>query len=262
MKSPWADEVEPLSSSTYTPDSSNPEDTSIGDKKEVVAVKVMHPSAKKQFTHDLQVFRWLCRLALPGWHTILDEFQKQVMTEFDFRREARSLETVRTNLKSTKIYDSRAYIPKPVHSLSTRNVLVMELIQGKKLTDAILDDLTSIFGGNGNKAKEILEQKRRGKAHDAFRKLDISCTNNHMPIPFFLCNLGWCIHGSELVIGKDKAEKLEQANQSTKKHPLDGFDMITRLRLLGLYRKTRKILLKSSKVGRLSIGPKSPLELG
>lgn len=32
-----------------------------------VAVKVMHPMAHDRFKHDFQVFRLLCRLALPGW---------------------------------------------------------------------------------------------------------------------------------------------------------------------------------------------------
>ena len=140
LKSPWADEI---------------------DGKEV-AVKVMHPSAKEQFSHDLQVFRWLCRVALPGWHNILNEFSRQVMTEFDFRREAKSLDQVRSNLQTTR-HSREAHIPQPVHSLNTKNVLVMELIHGKKLPDWILEQLASIFGGSEDVAKSIIERKRRGK---------------------------------------------------------------------------------------------------
>ena len=126
-----------------------------------VAVKVMHPSAKQQFTHDLQVFRWLCRVALPGWHNILDEFSRQVMTEFDFRREANSLETIRNNLQTAR-HSREAYVPKPLKGISTKNVLFMELLEGKKLTDSIQDELASIFGGDKDFARSIIERIRRG----------------------------------------------------------------------------------------------------
>jgi predicted unusual protein kinase regulating ubiquinone biosynthesis (AarF/ABC1/UbiB family) len=58
----------------------------------VVAVKVMHPGAKDRFRHDFQVFKWLCRVALPGWKAILVELERQIMTEFDYRNEATSLD--------------------------------------------------------------------------------------------------------------------------------------------------------------------------
>ena len=58
---------------------------------EVVAVKVMHHGAEERFHHDFQVFRWLCKLALKGWEPILDECYNQIMSEFDYRNEAKSL---------------------------------------------------------------------------------------------------------------------------------------------------------------------------
>lgn len=127
-----------------------------------VAIKVMHPDAKCRFAHDFSVFRWLCRVALPGWKPILDELHKQIMTEFDYRNEAASLEQVRSNMEASR-YGKKIHVPQPITSLCTQHVLVMELLEGKKLVESMQDKLAVALGGDEQAARDYLHEKRRGK---------------------------------------------------------------------------------------------------
>ena len=123
-----------------------------------VAVKIMHPGAETRFRHDFQVFNWLCRIALPGWRPILDELQKQMMTEFDYRQEARNLEEVRANMLASP-YKDKVTVPEPLHELCSTNLLVMEMLNGKKFADAIEDRLATAIGSHAA-AKEFLRKKQ------------------------------------------------------------------------------------------------------
>lgn len=125
-----------------------------------IAIKVMHPDAKKRFTCDFQVCRWLFRVAMPGWTVILDELERRLMTEFDYHNEASSLRTVRTNLMKSP-YRKRVQVPQPMACLTCKHLLVMELLQGKKLVDAIEDKLSEVLGSNKEKAHELLVAKEK-----------------------------------------------------------------------------------------------------
>lgn len=127
-------------------------------KQKFVAVKVMHPGAKQRFTYDFQVFRWLCRVTLPGWKGFLDELERQVLTEFDYRDEAASLRDVRGNMAKSP-YNSKVCVPEPLEYLCCEKVLVMEYLNGKKLVDVIADQLSQIFGGP-QAAAEYMSLKR------------------------------------------------------------------------------------------------------
>ena len=135
----------------------------------VVAVKVMHPGAKNRFRHDFQVFKWLCRVALPGWRPILMELERQIMTEFDYLNEARSLDEVRRNMAKTE-YAKHVCIPEPLHGLCTKHLLVMQMLEGKKLSQAIEDRLTVVLGGDRNVAHDFIRRKREGERHNTIRE--------------------------------------------------------------------------------------------
>lgn len=124
----------------------------------VVAVKIMHPRAQVRFHHDFQLFAWLCRLALPGWKPILEELRKQMMTEFDYRQEARNLQQVRENMMASPYWD-QVTVPEPIHELCSTNMLVMELLEGKKFADAMEDRLADAIGSK-EAAKELLAKRR------------------------------------------------------------------------------------------------------
>jgi aarF domain-containing kinase len=124
-----------------------------------VAVKVMHPNAEARFRHDFKIFKWLCRIALPGWKPILDELQKQMMTEFDYNQEARNLEEVSDNMMVSPYRDKIA-IPRPIFELCSKNLLVMEYLPGKKLVSSMEERLASAIG-NKEAAKAFLKQKQK-----------------------------------------------------------------------------------------------------
>ena len=126
------------------------------------AVKVMHPGAEDRFRHDFQVFRWLCKVALTGWEPILDECYRQIMSEFDYRREADSLATVR-RIMSKSPFKGQVTVPEPLKNVCTKEVLVMEMLDGKKLSDSLEDDLAMALGQNHDMAKEFLKRKRLGE---------------------------------------------------------------------------------------------------
>eukprot|EP00522_Entomoneis_paludosa_P013040 CAMPEP_0172449618 /NCGR_PEP_ID=MMETSP1065-20121228/8276_1 /TAXON_ID=265537 /ORGANISM="Amphiprora paludosa, Strain CCMP125" /LENGTH=654 /DNA_ID=CAMNT_0013201323 /DNA_START=22 /DNA_END=1986 /DNA_ORIENTATION=+ len=124
-----------------------------------VAIKVMHPGAKKLFANDFQVFRWLCRVALPGWSGLLNEFERRVMAEFDYRREAHDMEKIRENVAKS-IYNPYVRVPQPEHDLCTQHLLVMEMLDGEKLVDALENGIADIFGGNREKAALFIKQQQ------------------------------------------------------------------------------------------------------
>jgi aarF domain-containing kinase len=128
-----------------------------------VAVKVMHPGAKDQFRHDFLIYRWLCRLALPTWMGLLNELERRMMTEFDYKNEAESLRLVRHNLvvERSSPYRNRVSVPEPVRHLCTQDVLVMELLRGRKLVDDVKQRLDQALGIEG--AAEDLIRRRQAQ---------------------------------------------------------------------------------------------------
>jgi aarF domain-containing kinase len=128
-------------------------------KTKEVAVKVMHRDVKRKFQTDFQVFRWLCRIAIPSWCHMLNALEQQVMTEFNYLHEAQSLQTVRNNALQSP-YRYRVCIPQPMLELCCEQVLVMEMLHGKKLIDSIREKLVNAFGGNHNLTHEFLQQRK------------------------------------------------------------------------------------------------------
>jgi aarF domain-containing kinase len=176
-----------------------------------VAVKVMHPGAEERFKHDFSVFRTLCRVALTGWEPILDELHRQIMSEFDYRKEARSLAAVRDNMHHSPFRKS-IRVPQPVRGLCSKELLVMELLDGDKLSDSLENELKDILGAD--RSKKLLDRKRL-----------------------------------ELVLGKDKLAALESVGEgdskgekATEGNVLAECGWGTKLKLLGLYRRAQRTI--------------------
>lgn len=136
-------------------------------KKREVAIKVMHLDAEDRFRNDFKIFKWLCRVALPGWSPILRELESQMMTEFDYHYEANNLDQVRKNMMASP-YRKKVVVPMPVKEFCTQNVLIMEYLDGVKLETAILNDITDALNGNRSLAKLIMEDRRRGKYNSTY----------------------------------------------------------------------------------------------
>jgi aarF domain-containing kinase len=121
----------------------------------------MHRDAEDRFRYDFKIFKWLCRVALPGWRKFLDELERQMMTEFDYRQEASNLRIARSNMMESP-FKNKVVIPEPIEDCSSPYVLVMELLEGEKLAEAAESQLTQILEGNRALARDIIRERRKG----------------------------------------------------------------------------------------------------
>ncbi|MFN2383197.1 MAG: ABC1 kinase family protein [Gemmatimonadota bacterium] len=103
-----------------------------------VAVKVQRPDIRGQISADLEAMGeiaafldrrtdWGRRYAFAD---MLDEFQKSLVRELDYRREAANLVTLGANLAAYE----RIIVPQPVEDYTTDRLLTMDFIRGKKIT--------------------------------------------------------------------------------------------------------------------------------
>src|SRR5947208_3049019 len=101
-----------------------------------VAVKVQYPDIENLVATDLavleQIVKAIARLA-PAiqLQPIVDYLQETLPLELDFRHEAESMTALRTALA----HRSDALVPTVVPELSTERLLVMDYIEGIKITD-------------------------------------------------------------------------------------------------------------------------------
>jgi predicted unusual protein kinase regulating ubiquinone biosynthesis (AarF/ABC1/UbiB family) len=111
-----------------------------------VVVKVLRPGIEATIASDLRVARWLLRRVaarlhpphLAGLNSVLDEFERRVGDEMDFRQEARFAKAIRGNF--AKVPSVR--VPEIVDGLTRRRTLVMEFVDGTRI-DRLDDMVTS-----------------------------------------------------------------------------------------------------------------------
>jgi len=104
----------------------------------LVVVKVQRPNIAKQFAEDFEVLTEIAEFA--DAHTalgkryrflnILEEFRISIQQELNYEREAQNLVTVGNNLQEFELIQ----VPQPVPDYSTRRVLTMDYVQGRKVT--------------------------------------------------------------------------------------------------------------------------------
>ena len=104
-----------------------------------VVIKVMRPGARRIFASDLALLRALVRLLglIPQLrafhlHEFVWEVEQIAGEECDYRFELANLETFRKSMRRHRIY-----VPRPFAAYSTRQVLVMEAIDGALMSDYI-----------------------------------------------------------------------------------------------------------------------------
>ncbi len=104
----------------------------------LVVVKVQRPNIRKQIADDFEVLEEIATFF--DAHTemgrrhrflkILEEFRVSIQQELNYEREAQNLIAVGANLKEFPLIQ----IPQPVPDYSTRAVLTMDYVQGRKIT--------------------------------------------------------------------------------------------------------------------------------
>jgi ubiquinone biosynthesis protein len=104
-----------------------------------VAVKVQRPGIRDTVAKDLEVLHGVARFldehseVGERYHLdeIVDEFERSLTRELDYRREAVSLRQLRENLERFPLLT----VPEHVPDLTSTRVLTMEHVEGTKLTD-------------------------------------------------------------------------------------------------------------------------------
>ena len=106
-----------------------------------VIVKVQRPGIEDTIMEDIRIMHYLAFLVdknVPELRKydpqyLVDEFERSIIKELDFTREAKNATRLRLNFKD---FDG-VYIPKVYEELSEKHVLTMEEIKGTKLANVI-----------------------------------------------------------------------------------------------------------------------------
>lgn len=104
-----------------------------------VVVKIRRPGVEEQALRDLRALRELARLIDThtdagrryGFQDVLEQFEQAMTDELDYEREAANLERLAVAVADHDLIQ----VPAPVVGLTTRRVITMEEIDGRKVTD-------------------------------------------------------------------------------------------------------------------------------
>jgi predicted unusual protein kinase regulating ubiquinone biosynthesis (AarF/ABC1/UbiB family) len=107
---------------------------------QVVAIKVQRPAIAEQISFDIKVLRRIARglarypnlIRGVDWQGALGEFRRTVFEEMDYEQEALNAEVFRANFADWK----EVYVPRIYHVFSTKRLIVMEFVDGLKVTDS------------------------------------------------------------------------------------------------------------------------------
>lgn len=103
---------------------------------ERVAVKIQYPGIRDAITNDFKVFRAVTKPAQTTGHIsrfAIDEVERQILAETDYKREAKNIKFFEKNLASI----SFVKVPRVFSQYSSDKVLTMSLMHGRHL-DAFL----------------------------------------------------------------------------------------------------------------------------
>src|SRR4051812_1237665 len=102
-----------------------------------VCVKIQRPGIRKVIAEDMEALNEIISLmALTKFgrqyqvQRIFEEFKHTLVQELDYNRETANMVTIGENLREFDL----VYVPQPIQSFCTQNVLTMEFIEGQKIT--------------------------------------------------------------------------------------------------------------------------------
>lgn len=127
-----------------------------------VAVKVQYPEAQVLFTKDIHAIRSMCEMFAPEQVVTLDALEKQNSSELDYTNEAQNLLDIGNNMKKHGFMPNECMVPQPHQELTTKRMLVMDLLPGPKLIDGMRAYYAEYARKQGTTLKR-LETKMRKK---------------------------------------------------------------------------------------------------
>ena len=86
----------------------------------------MYPDVERLFRGDVRTIKMFAQIAQPVHVPALEQVENQFQNEFDYRREAKQMETIRNNLIHAEFVDRLCMVPRPYLHLCTKRMLVME----------------------------------------------------------------------------------------------------------------------------------------
>jgi predicted unusual protein kinase regulating ubiquinone biosynthesis (AarF/ABC1/UbiB family) len=124
-----------------------------------VIVKVQRPEIRKQIAEDFEVLTQIAEFLDAHTEfgrryrflTVLDEFRMTIQQELNYEREAQNLMTLGENLSEFE----KIRVPQPIADYTTRSVLTMDFIQGRKIT--ALSPLTRLDLNGAPLAEELFK---------------------------------------------------------------------------------------------------------
>lgn len=126
-----------------------------------VAVKVQYPEAQELFTDDIHAIRKLCEWFAPEQVCTLDALENQNKAELDYNNEANNLLEISRNMTLHGFQPRDALVPQPIADLTTKRMLVMELLPGPKLIDGMRAYYAKWAKENGTTLKRMETQARK-----------------------------------------------------------------------------------------------------
>lgn len=126
-----------------------------------VAVKVQYPEAQVLFADDIHAIRFLCEKFSPEQVCTLEAMEKQNASELDYNNEAQNLLEIGRNMTKHGFQPKECLVPTPVPELSTKRMLVMELLPGPKLIDGMRAYYAEYAKKQGTTLKRLETKMRR-----------------------------------------------------------------------------------------------------
>lgn len=126
-----------------------------------VAVKVQYSDAEKLFQEDVHTIRSFCTIFAPEHVVTLDALEKQNALEMDYLLEAKNLRDVGNNMKKHGLMPREVVVPQPISDLSTRKMLVMDYLEGPKLSDGLREYFEEWAVQHGTTFDKLEEEARR-----------------------------------------------------------------------------------------------------
>jgi len=128
-----------------------------------VVVKLQYPDAEKFFRNDMECLKAFCAIFAPENVKLMEEIEKQFITEFDYRLEAELLRQAATNLMP---HFPQLVIPLPIDAahpkstatLCTERCLVMERLYGASLIAAQTAQLERLAALTNTTAEQLRRQ--------------------------------------------------------------------------------------------------------
>ena len=125
--------------------------------KHVIAIKFQNPNIENKFKQDIKTLKLFTKYAMPQHYSAFTEIEKQFITEFNYKKEAHNLNLAYTYLQKTK-FKNLIEIPKPYLLLCSKNILIMEYLDGIQLIHGIkqhyaklVDETRKNFSGETRK---------------------------------------------------------------------------------------------------------------